>query len=107
MRKARAHAALLVALGLAGSIAPAFAACDGALAEMLHPVLHPHKDARAYWLDAATIRWPSQPREGRYRLVSSASAALQVRTGKLVGGADADHVLQPAMTLPSHDPFAP
>ena len=56
MRKARAHAALLVALGLAGSIAQAFAACDGALAEMLHPVLHPGQEARAYWLDAASLQ---------------------------------------------------
>ena len=100
MRKAGAHAALVVALGLAGSIAPAFAACDGALAEMLHPVLHPHKDARAYWLDAATIRWPGQPGDGRYRLVSSASAALQVRTGKPAGGVDASHALQLATAIP-------
>ncbi len=62
--------------------------CDGDGARVLQPVVHAAADARAYWLDAATIRWPNQLGAARYRLVASQHAGLRIIRGKPVEGAD-------------------
>lgn len=81
--------------------APVFAAtadCDGSTASTLHPVAYPASDARAYWLDAGTIRWPKMPADARYRLHASSAARLGAGRGKLVQGADLALALEPAMS---------
>ena len=70
--------------------------CDGPIATTLHPAAYAATDARAYWLDAGTIRWPKMPAQARYRLHASATAALKVERGEPVQGADAVFALQPA-----------
>lgn len=62
--------------------------CDvPAFAEVVHAAAQPERDARAYWLDRATIQWPAAG-EGRVVLYRSASAALRAERGSRVVGAD-------------------
>ena len=82
---------------------PALAAtsdCDGAGARTLHAAAYAATDARGYWLDAGTIRWPKMPAGSRYRLYASADAGLKVERGQSVRGADAAVALEPAARLP-------
>ncbi|QIL20381.1 alpha-1,6-glucosidase domain-containing protein [Thermomonas sp. HDW16] len=74
----------------------ATADCDGPVATTLHPAAYAATDARAYWLDADTIRWPKMPAQASYRLYASATAGLKVERGAPVQGADAVLALQPA-----------
>lgn len=94
MRGMRTAFALLFAV--CGNSYAATDDCDGDGVRVLQPVVHKAIDARAYWLDGTTIRWPGQPADARYRLVASASAGLQVERGRLVAGADHSHALLPA-----------
>ncbi len=75
--------------------------CDGAAARVLHPVAHAASDARAYWLDAAHLRWPKQQGDARYRLLASSNAGLRIQRGKPVGGAGQSVTLTPATGLPA------
>jgi pullulanase/glycogen debranching enzyme len=93
-----------VLLATCGPAHAAIADCDGDSVRLLQPVAHKATDARAYWLDDSRIRWPGQPADARYRLVTSASAGLKVEHGRPVAGADHSHVLLPASEAP--DPIA-
>ena len=97
--RSKGRLSFCLGLGLLAASNPAAAACDGALATMLHPVLHPGQDARAYWLDASTIRWPGQPQDARYRLVASGTAGLNVAVGEPATGVDTSIALLPAGDL--------
>ena len=104
---ARPHANVFIAaLGLLAMPAIAFAdarsdvmlraACDmPAHAQVLQPTVHKATDARAVWLDRATLQWPGKPADARYRLVHSARAALQAQPGARVSGADGAITLSP------------
>ena len=60
--------------------------CDGESARTLHAATYAATDARAYWLDAGTIRWPKMPAGSRYRLYAAAAAGLRVERGQSVRG---------------------
>ncbi len=75
--------------------------CDGAAQRVLHPAAHASTDARAYWLDAAHVRWPKQPGNARYRLATASNAGLRVERGKPLGGAGQSFALTPATGLPA------
>ena len=70
------------------------AACDAIdTATVLHPAAEPARDAHAYWLDRHLIQWPSVAVDGhavdsRFRLYTSATAALRAEPGRAVSGAD-------------------
>ena len=68
----------------------AIAACDAAeFARTLAPAASADiVPARAVWLSRSLIQWPGLPAQGRYVLVSSARAALVVKVGERVAGAD-------------------
>lgn len=67
---------------------PALADCDApAHARTLAPARDPRSDARAYWLDGRWLQWPGKPADGRYRLVHSPDAQLQLADGRLRGAA--------------------
>ena len=87
---------LALAVLLAAPVQAQVADCDGAASSTLQPSPHAAADARAYWLDATTIRWPKMPANARYRLHASATAGLRVERGAAVEGADAAVPLQPA-----------
>ncbi|MBP9697094.1 MAG: hypothetical protein KBD58_07745, partial [Thermomonas sp.] len=87
---------LALAVLLAAPVQAQVADCDGAASSPLQPSPHAAADARAYWLDATTIRWPKMPANARYRLHASATAGLRVERGAAVEGADAAVPLQPA-----------
>ncbi len=76
--------------------------CDApGFTRTLLPVAQPAHEARAYWLDAHTLRWPGAAREGaayegKVRLYASAKAALRADPGRRVPGADAAFDLVPA-----------
>ena len=53
---------LALALLATAPVQAAIADCDGDIARTLHPVAHAATDARAYWLDAGTLRWPTSRR---------------------------------------------
>ncbi|WP_133478443.1 alpha-1,6-glucosidase domain-containing protein [Cognatilysobacter segetis] len=68
---------------------PARADCDAsATSRVLQPAADARTDARAYWLDGRTLRWPGKPDDGRYRLAWSRSAQLRVGTDRRLAGAD-------------------
>ena len=90
---------LALALLATAPVQAAIADCDGDIARTLHPVAHAATDARAYWLDAGTLRWPNMPATAGYRLYASADARLQVVAGQPVRGADVAIVLEPVSTL--------
>ena len=90
---------LALALLATAPVRAAIADCDGDIARTLHPVVHAATDARAYWLDAGTLRWPNMPATAGYRLYASADARLQVVAGQPVRGADASIVLEPVSAL--------
>ncbi len=84
---------------------PAFAAspgCDGASTFALHQSSYKATDARAYWLDDHTIRWPGQAGAARYRLLASTNAGLRVQQGANADGADQVVTLQ-ATGMPDGD----
>ncbi len=95
---------LLALAALAATPALATTAdCDGdAVARTLHAATYTATDARAYWLDAAHLKWPGVAGPGRYRLYYSAHAALRVAGGARVSGADG-HV---DAGIPDHVPAA-
>ncbi|TZF82023.1 alpha-1,6-glucosidase domain-containing protein, partial [Cognatilysobacter lacus] len=63
--------------------------CDAASpARTLAAVADPRVDARAYWLDAHTVRWPGKSPSARYRLARSDDAALHLDAERRVQGAD-------------------
>ncbi|MEO5630183.1 MAG: alpha-1,6-glucosidase domain-containing protein [Thermomonas sp.] len=76
--------------------------CDGDATRLLHPVATSAADARAYWLDDRTIRWPGQHADSRYRLLASTKAGLRIEQGTQALGADAVVVLQ-AAEAPTND----
>ena len=49
---------LAVAMLLAAPLQAASLDCDGVAATTLQPAEYRATDARAYWLDAAHVRWP-------------------------------------------------
>ena len=98
MRGMRTAFALLFAM--CGPAHAAIADCDGDSVRVLQSVAHKAVDARAYWLDDTRIRWPGQPGDARYRLLTSASAGLQVERGKPVSGADRSDALLASGHLP-------
>ncbi|GAB3737388.1 pullulanase-type alpha-1,6-glucosidase [Luteimonas pelagia] len=75
--------------------------CDAPThATVLSAARHPAADARAYWLDAGTLRWPGKRQKpGRFRLVHSATAALVAPVGGRVSGTDIELGLAPADLL--------
>jgi len=99
MRGMRTAFALLLAA--CGTVHAGIDACDGASVHVLQSVTHKASDARAYWLDGRTIRWPKQPLDGRYRLVASASAGLSAERGPPVAGARHSRALLPVGELPA------
>ena len=88
-----------IALLIAGPAFAATADCDGSAASTLRPVVYAANDARAYWLDAGTIRWPRMPADARYRLHASSDAGLSAERGKAVHGADVVLVLERAKPI--------
>lgn len=79
----------------AAPMAPLAACTDSAVSRVLRtasPDGPAH--ARAVWLDARTVRWPSAPDSGRYVLYGSRDGALVVRVGTAVEGATDTIVLQ-------------
>ncbi|WP_240318547.1 alpha-1,6-glucosidase domain-containing protein [Lysobacter sp. TY2-98] len=75
--------------GTAFAAAPTTADCAReATSTTLSAAADPRLDARAYWLDARTLRWPGMPDDGRYRLVGSHDAALRIDASHHVQGAD-------------------
>ncbi|WP_246022881.1 alpha-1,6-glucosidase domain-containing protein [Cognatilysobacter terrigena] len=58
-------------------------------------------DARAYWLDARTLRWPGMPDDATYRLVGSRNGALALHAVGHVQGVDVELPLGPVATAPS------
>ena len=96
-RARMACAALL--LSCAASASAVEAACDGPDAVVLHPAAQATADARAYWLDAGSLRWPGKPVDGRYRLLASADAALRTSPGTVASGIDEALALAPAGAL--------
>ena len=78
---------LAVAMLLAAPLQAASLDCDGVAATTLQPAEYRATDARAYWLDAAHVRWPKQAADARYRLVASATAGLRAEKGRPVDGA--------------------
>jgi pullulanase-type alpha-1,6-glucosidase len=97
-RRSRKWAMRLAAIAMlaGGQAVAATADCDGPVATTLHPVAHAATDARAYWLDAGTLRWPKMPPTARYRLYGSDDASLQAARGKPVAGADVVLALEAA-----------
>lgn len=93
----RAALVLLLTTLFAAAAHAAPSDCDAAAsARVLAAAADDRTDARAVWLDAATLQWPGKPRDGRYRLAWSMRARLQVTPdGRLVG---ADGTLVPAAT---------
>ncbi len=97
-RRARMACAALLLSSSAGASAVEVA-CDGPDAVVLHPAVQVTSDARAYWLDADTLRWPGKPVDGRYRLLASANAALRTSPGTVASGFDQALALAPAGAL--------
>jgi len=87
-----------VVLLSAGQAAATTADCDGPPSHTLQPAKYAATDARAYWLDAGTIRWPNMPANGRYRLYASADVGLRAVRGEAVQGADVVSSLVPVTT---------
>ena len=77
----------------------AAADCDGPAATTLRPAAYAATDARAYWLDATTIRWPSKPAGAYYRLHAADDAGLRVERGAVVQGAGTSIALVPASDI--------
>ena len=72
-------------------------ACEAdAPPQTLHPVAQAGTEARAYWLDRATLQWPGAERGGNFRLYHSAQAALVAEPGAPVRGADGSVALRRA-----------
>ncbi|MBD8527368.1 alpha-1,6-glucosidase domain-containing protein [Pseudomarimonas arenosa] len=67
---------------------------------VLHSVHAQVADARAIWLNAERLRWPSIVASGRYRLYYSRNAQLRFSNGSSVGGADGVFELSVASTPP-------
>ena len=100
MERFRRLSLLLVLL----CVAPVHAAatdCDGPAATTLRPAADLGTDARAYWLDGSHVRWPGQPRTGRYRLLASGRAGLQLGTGTPARGIEQAFELGPAVAEPA------
>lgn len=93
--RARMACAALLLSSSAGASAVEVA-CDGPDAVVLHPAAQATADARAYWLDAGSLRWPGKPADGRYRLLASADAALRTSPGTVASGIDEALALAPA-----------
>ena len=96
--RARMACAALLLSSSAGASAVEVA-CDGPDAVVLHPAAQATSDARAYWLDADTLRWPGKPVGARYRLLASANAALRTSPGTVASGFDQALALAPAGAL--------
>lgn len=96
----RKWACALAWLGAAWGLAPAAAAndCDGPPQRLLQAVADPRSEAAAYWLDAATLRWPGQP-PGRYRLLAAADGGLRLAPDAPAQGVQAAIALEPAPAL--------
>ena len=92
-------ACVALLLSCAASASAVEAACDGPDAVVLHPAAQATADARAYWLDAGSLRWPGKPVDGRYRLLASADAALRTSPGTVASGIDEALALAPAGAL--------
>ncbi|GAB6197128.1 alpha-1,6-glucosidase domain-containing protein [Lysobacter xanthus] len=89
MSRARRGLALLACLAFAGLAQAADLDCDGPdRARLLSPARDARSDARAYWLDVSTLRWPGKAVDGRYRLAWSTDAALSAPRGAHLAGAD-------------------
>lgn len=73
------------------------AGCNGDMGIKLHPAAYTATDARAYWLDDHTLRWPGKPKDGRYRLLASTDARLRIEKGAKVEGVETAIKLQVAM----------
>jgi pullulanase/glycogen debranching enzyme len=93
-------AAVLAGGARAGDAADA-AACNGPDAVVLRPAAQAASDARAYWLDAATLRWPGKPAGARYRLLASAGAGLRTAPGTEAAGFEHALPLARAGVLPA------
>ncbi len=96
---------LTLACAFAGAL-PAMAAmtaadCDGEANATLQPAAYRATDARAYWLDASTMRWPKMPSDARYRLYVAPDAGLKVERGQPVQGAEAAVELVPVTAAPA------
>ncbi|GAB1594802.1 alpha-1,6-glucosidase domain-containing protein [Lysobacter claricitrinus] len=80
---------LLAASSIAFARAPSAADCNASATwSTLTAAADARTDARAYWLDAATLRWPGKPGDARYRLVASNRAALRVDANRHLRDAD-------------------
>ncbi len=93
-RRAACALALLPGVALAEA-----AQCDGPIAATLRPALHAATDARAYWLDGTTLRWPGKPADARYRLHASPAASLRATPGEPVRGASRAFALEPGAAV--------
>ncbi len=99
MRRSAIGDGCVVRAALAGALVvcsahaalPSLADCDGPTAVTLAPedpttaALAP---GRAVWLDGHRLVWPGVADGGRFRLLQSASAALQLRVGDVPAGVD-------------------
>ncbi len=86
-------AACLLACNIANA---SEAGCDGDIGINVHPAVYTATDARAYWLNDNTLRWPGKPKDGRYRLLASTDAQLRIEKGAKVEGVEAAIKLQVA-----------
>jgi pullulanase len=80
--------AMLAWVAPAAVAQPALADCDMAHHyRVLHADTRSH-DARAFWLDGRTLRWPGKPGTGRYRLHHAARGGIVTNSGTSASGAD-------------------
>ncbi|WP_426190074.1 alpha-1,6-glucosidase domain-containing protein [Massilia sp. DWR3-1-1] len=81
--------ALFCALSLgAAQAAPApLAACDGPFQTVLHGSTET-LEARAVWLDEASLRWPGMADTGVFKLYHASAASIVAHAGQAVRGAD-------------------
>ena len=93
--------AMLFAAWASFAVAAPGSACTAAATRVLQADASGITDSRAYWLDAAHLRWPGKPATGDYRLFASASGRLRMQPGSRAAAADLQVVpLSPAVPGP-------
>ncbi|MGY4517444.1 pullulanase [Lysobacter sp. HA18] len=80
---------LLTVATVASAQTPTAADCNAkATSSLLASAADGRSDARAYWLDSATLRWPGKSPGAQYRLAASRNAALRIDRHQRLQGAD-------------------
>ncbi len=99
-RRAGLLACALMLVGLPSlAVAAPPAACTGSDTRLLQADASGITDSRAYWLDAAHVRWPGKPADGDYRLFASPASLLRMKAATRPAARDLQ-VLRLAPVLP-------